>query len=904
MTDGKMLLSADPAWFDALEAQYRRDPASVPADWRALFEGRPVPVATNGAAVPTASTVPNMLDGRVARLIDAYRARGYLVADYDPLGLADKPDLADLDPAFHGLSEADLEMAFAGVTKGVTSGDATTLRSLIDHLKASYCGSLSADFAHLEDSTQRQWIATRMEDLGARQPAADQRRWILEQLTVAEGFENFLQVKYPTSKRFGMEGSEAQLPMSERLLERAVGAGIEEIVIGPMHRGRTTFMATFMGKPLAAVIGEFAGKPPYPEDYDAAGDVSYHIGHSGNREVDGKTIRLSMASHPSHIEAVIPVSLGKLRAKQAMAEDPSRILGIMMHTDGGFAGQGLVSETLQLARLDGFQTRGSIHVTVDNRVAFTTRPEDQRSSRFASDIVKLIGAPVFRVNADDPEAAVRAADLAFDFWETFGVDVAIELICYRRRGHNEMDEPRYTQPGMYQKVDALPPVRSQYQDRLVADGVIDAEGAQALLTPHLARFEEGFEAAQTWRPNAPDWRAGRWAAINTRSSAANPDPETGVAPERLRELGKKLHMLPDGFSVHPKIARQLDERQESVSQGAGIAWSTAEALAFATLLDDGHGVRLTGQDSRRGTFSHRHGVLFDQITDQAHAPLGGINPGARFELYDSPLAEASVLGFEYGYSTADPQTLVCWEAQFGDFANGAQIIIDQYIAAAEEKWFRLSGLVMLLPHGLEGGGPDHSSARVERFLQLCARDNLQVVNCTTPANYFHVLRRQMLRDFRTPLVLMTPKSLLRHRRAVSDLADLGTGSSFAPVLGDGSVDRAQRHVFCCGRIYYDLVEARDAAGRDDIAVTRVEELYPLPEAALRQELARHPDAELIWCQEEPMNMGPWTYMERCLREIQGAPLRYVGPAANPSSASGYPARHKAAQAKTIAAALA
>ena len=894
-----MLLSADPAWFDALEAQYERDPESVPADWRALIEGRPQPVSGANGAMPMASAGD---DGSVRGLIEAYRSRGYLVADYDPLGLATNPEVPDLDPAFHGLPPDALGLPSPVPVPGRNNG-APTLQVLLDHLRASYCGTLSADFAHLEDIAQRQWISARMEDVAARRPSPERQSWILDQLTIAEEFENFLQVKYPTSKRFGMEGSEAQLPMSERLLERAADAGIEEIVVGPHHRGRTTFMATFMGKPLAAVIAEFTGKPPFPDGYDAAGDVSYHMGWSGSREVAGRTLRLSMASHPSHIEPIIPVSLGKLRAKRALADDPGRLLGLMYHTDGGFSGQGMVYETLQLARLTGYDTGGSIHVIVDNQVAFTTRPEDARTARFAADVVKLIGAPIFRVNADDPEAAVRAADLAFDFWQTFGVDVAIELICYRRRGHNEMDEPRYTQPGMYQAVDALAPVRTLYHDRLIANGVIDSNGADALAAPHLARFEEGFEAAQTWRPNAPEWRAGRWAAFKTRAESAVANGlDTGIDGPRLVALGRKLHDLPAGFTAHPKITRQLEERQESLEVGAGIAWTTAESLAFASLLDQGYPVRLTGEDTRRGTFSQRHGELLDQITDQPYAPLGAINPEARFEIYDTPLSEEGVLAFEYGYSNADPNTLVCWEAQFGDFANGAQIIIDQFIAAGEEKWFRFSGLVMLLPHGLEGGGPEHSSARLERFLQLCAKDNLQVANCTTPANYFHILRRQMLRDFRTPLVLMTPKSLLRHRRAVSNLADMAAGTRFLPVIGDAKAQEVSRHILCSGRVYYDLLEAREAEGRHDIALTRVEELYPFPEAALAAELARFPGAELVWCQEEPENMGAWTYVDRVLRGM-GAAARYVGRPANPSPAVGYPAVHKAAQAALVAEAL-
>jgi 2-oxoglutarate dehydrogenase E1 component len=910
-----------------LEARWREDPESVTPEWRAFIEGRPLPDPAAPSPAPSPAQSDDAVMAGLLRLADAYRARGYQVADYDPLGLAPKPDLPDLDPAFHGLSDAALARPLSdGLTSGGVAGlgnghAPATLGGMVDHLAATYCGTLSADFMHLEDAAERASIAKRLEAEATNSlPAAD-RRWILEQLVIAEEFENFLHAKYPTIKRFGMEGCEAQLPFVERLLRRAAGAGVEEVVIGPMHRGRTTFMATFMGKSLAAVIAEFSGRRPFPDDIDAAGDTSYHMGHSGTRGVDGHTVRLSMASHPSHVEAIIPVSLGKLRAKRdrmmqngAGLEAQGRLLGLMMHTDGGCAGQGIVSEALQLARLEGFGTGGSIHFTVDNRVAFTTRPEDSRTSRFASDIFKLIGAPVFRVNGDDPEAAFRAADIAFDYWRTFGRDVAVELVCYRRRGHNELDEPRYTQPRMYREVGARPTVRQHYRDRLVADGTIDEEGAERLAETHLERYEAGYQAAQSWRPNETDAFGGVWQGFSARGDSVQVEnPDTGVEAARLKALGRAIHRVPDGFEAHPKIARQLEERQDTIEAGTGMAWSTVEALAFASLLDQGMHVRLTGQDSRRGTFSQRHGVVFDQLTDSTYAPLSAVNPDARFDLYDSPLSEAGVLAFEYGYSMAAPDTLTCWEAQFGDFANGAQIIIDQFIASGAEKWFRHSGLVLLLPHGLEGGGPEHSSARLERFLQLCARDNLQIVNCSTPANYFHALRRQMVRNFRQPLVVMTPKSLLRHRQAVAGLDDLAPGSCFQPFLPHAATtideDGARRLILCTGRIYYDLIEARDREGVGDVAIARVEELYPLPETALMKELARFPQAEVVWCQEEPKNMGAWTYMDRHLARMlselgcQAPGPRYVGRPANPSPSVGYPAVHKASQAALVAEAL-
>lgn len=911
---------AEPAWFRDLEARWQADPAAAPADLRGFLDrrGRPGPVTATKAATAGASARTDEDPADVAaclRLIDAWRARGYLVADYDPLDLAEKPELPELAPAFWGLaaSAALPDAVVAEAPALATNGAAPKVADLVQALRRTWAGTLSADAAHVEEAAARRWLEDRVS--APADLSAGDRRWTLNQLTRAEGFENFLQLKYPTRKRFGLEGSEAQLPLVERLFARAADAGVEEVVIGPHHRGRTTFMATAMGKPVAAVIAEFTGATPFPADLPNAGDASYHMGYSGTRQVGGRTLRLSMASHPSHVETVIPVSLGKLRAKQRAAGDPGgdRIIGIMFHTDGGVAGQGVVAETVQLSRVRGFRSGGVVHVTVDNRVAFTTRPEDQRSSRFASDVLKLAGMPILRVNADDPEATVRAADIAFDFRRTFCRDIAIELVCYRRRGHNEMDEPRFTQPSMYAAVDARQPVRHTYRDRLIAEAVLSPGEANELEATCMADYQKANEAAETWRPNAVDTLGGAWSDMAAPDrSATGPNPATGLPLTSLQELGRRINTLPEGMGAHAKIAGQFRDRQATLEAGEGIAWATAEALAFGSLLAEGYSVRLSGEDSQRGTFAQRHATVFDQATEAAHQPLAAVAAdGAQFEILDSPLSEMAVLGYEYGYSMAAPDTLVCWEAQFGDFANAAQPMIDQFIAAGMEKWFRQSGLTMLLPHGLEGGGPEHSSARLERFLQLTANNNMSVAFPTTPANYFHLLRRQMLRDYRVPLVVMTPKGLLRHRRAVSPLSAFGPGKSFMPVLPDVRVDPAKvtRHVLCTGRLFYDLLEARAEQGLETVALTRVEELYPFPRTPLTRELDRFGGAEVVWAQEEPLNMGAWSYMDRRLEDI----LRSLGRARvrpevvarpeNPSPATGYPARHAAEQAAVVDAAL-
>lgn len=901
-------------YVEFLYAKYLQDPGSVDHTWCEVFSGLNQHVASRprgpGAGDAGAGTQDSV---RALALIGAYRERGHLIARVDPLELSNREYHPDLDAATYGFTAQPDESIPLFGELGL---EAASLNEIKAHLEQIYCGTLSAEFMHLDNPEQRAWIQRAMEtDLG--QPDAVQRTWILDQLVQAECFEQFMQVRFPSSKRYGMEGSESQLPLVETILQRAAAEGVEEIVIGPMHRGHTTFMATFMQKPLPAVFAEFSGESAHPLDLEISSDICFHLGHSTDREVNGSTLRISLPSHPSHVEAIIPVALGKSRAKQNQRKDSARcrVLGLMMHTDAGFSGQGVVAETFQLGLLPGYDTGGSVHVIVNNQIGFTTTPAQGRSSRYCSDPGKVVQAPILHVNADDPEAVVRAADMAVQFRQRFHRDIILDLVCYRRRGHNEVDEPKFTQPLMYERIDQLPTVRERYAQRLIEQGVLSEADVKAMINTCQPWLEQGFAASKHYRPNKPDWLEGRWSTMQ-RPHVTDLEQQitTGVTLDALQEIGTAICRVPTEFRLHPRIREQLKKRSEALQAQGDINWATAEALAFGSVLRDGHAVRLTGQDSRRGTFSQRHAVLYDQHSGEPYTPLAHIALSqGHFEIWDSPLSEAAVLGFEYGYSLAEPNALVLWEAQFGDFANGAQTFIDQFIASGEDKWLRMSGLVMLVPHGLEGGGPEHSSARVERYLQLCAKQNLQIVNCTTPANYFHVLRRQLQRDFRKPLVVMTPKSLLRHRLAVSGLKELGPDTSFQPVLGevDSLVADAdiRRVILSSGRIFYGLLEERRRAQISDVALIRIEELYPFPRSLIEQELSRYPGAEVVWCQEEPRNMGAWTFADRRLEEIlrsidlRKPSARYVGREECPSPGSNIKSVHAAEQTELIATAL-
>ena len=835
-------------------------------------------------------------------LIRSYRVRGHLEADLDPLKLDAPEPHPELDPKTYGFTEEDMDRPI--FINGVLGLEWANLGEIYKILRDTYCGTIGVEFMHIQEPDQKDWIQARIEsgrnhtDFTARG-----KRAILDRLIHAEIFEKFLDKRYTGTKRFGLDGGESLVPALEQIMKRGGQLGLKEIVIGMPHRGRLNVLANMMGKPYQAIFSEFQGNTSHPEDVQGSGDVKYHLGTSSDREFDGNKIHLSLTANPSHLEAVNTVVLGKVRAKQTQLVNETRdqVMGLLMHGDAAFAGQGLVAETLDMSQLRGYCTGGTIHVIVNNQIGFTTMPAYHRSGPYCSEWAKIIQAPIFHVNGDDPEAVVHISRVAMEFRQEFKKDVIIDLFCYRRHGHNEGDEPMFTQPLMYKKIAQQRTTREIYSDQLVAEGVLSAAEADQMVGDFEATLEQDFEAASGYKPNQADWLEGAWTGIESARGEARRG-KTGVASKTLKKIGRALTQIPDDFNANSKITRQFRTRGERIEAGEGIDWATAESLAFGTLLIEGTPVRLSGQDCGRGTFSQRHAMIVDQETERKHVTLDFLQEGqAKFEVMDSPLSEAGVLGFEYGYTLAEPNVLVLWEAQFGDFANGAQMIIDQFIVSGESKWLRLSGLVMLLPHGFEGQGPEHSSARLERFLQLCGDDNMQVANCTTPANYFHILRRQVRRDFRKPLILMTPKSLLRHRLCVSPLEDFAADSTFHRVLwdrGEVAKDSAiKRVVLCSGKVYYDLFEERAKRGEKQVYLMRVEQLYPIPYKALTKELKRFRKADIVWCQEEPKNMGAWTHIEPYLEEVLGQigaeqkRPTYVGRPAAASPATGQMSRH-------------
>jgi 2-oxoglutarate dehydrogenase E1 component len=847
-------------------------------------------------------------------LVRAYRIRGHLLANLDPLGLEAPKEHPELDPKSYGFSERDMDREiFINYALGLESA---TMREIIAILRETYCGTIGIEFMHIQDPNEKQWLQERIETIRNQTHFTERGKLaILERLTATECFERYLDKKFTGTKRFGLDGGESLVPALEQIFKRGSQLGIQEIVIGMAHRGRLNVLANVMGKPLQAIFSEFQGTPAHPDDVQGSGDVKYHLGTSADRVFDGRSVHLSLTANPSHLEAVNTVVLGKVRGKQRQRRDEERekVMGLLLHGDAAFAGQGLVPETFDLSGLRGYRTGGTIHFVINNQIGFTTSPRFSRSSPYCSDVAKMVDAPIFHVNGDDPEAVVHCARIAIEYRQRFKKDAVVDMICYRRFGHNESDEPAFTQPLMYKKIAEHPTARTVYAERLVHQSLLTKEQAESMVIEENRRLDQAFEASRSYKVNKADWLEGSWSGLTVASADARRG-KTGVPLERLREVGLGITRFPDNFHVNPKIVRQLEAKRKMIESGDGIDWATAEALAFGTLLLDGTAVRLSGQDSGRGTFSQRHSVLIDQKTEERYIPLNNIRFGqAPYEVIDSPLSEAGVLGFEYGYSLSEPHMLVLWEAQFGDFANGAQVIIDQFIGSGEAKWLRMSGLVMLLPHGFEGQGPEHSSARLERYLQLCADDNWQVCNCTTPANYFHVLRRQICREFRKPLILMTPKSLLRHKLCVSKLEDMGEGTSFHRVLWDsGEVapdDKIRRLVLCSGKVYYDLFEERAKREIHDVYILRLEQFYPFPREVLIEEIKRFPKAEIVWCQEEPRNMGAWHYVREPLEDICAAigrgdeKIRYVGrpPAASP--ATGVLSKHVAQQAALVNEAL-
>ena len=958
------LYGANAAYIEDLHARYQANPASVDAEWQAFFgalkdDGAAVLQSARGASwkkpnwpVPANGELVSALDGqwgvvekvvsdklkgkaqkagtelsaadvqqatrdsvRALMLIRAYRMRGHLHAKLDPLGIEPIKSQEELDPSSYGFTEADLDRKI--FIDNVLGMEFATIREMTAVLDRTYCNTLGIEFMHISDPAQKSWLQERIE--GPDKEIAftrEGKRAILNKLVEAEGFEKFIDLKFTGTKRFGLDGGEALIPALEQIIKRGGALGVRDIVFGMAHRGRLNVLTQVMGKTHRALFHEFKGGSFAPDDVEGSGDVKYHLGASSDREFDGNKVHLSLTANPSHLEIVDPVVLGKVRAKQDQFGDiveRSKVLPLLLHGDAAFAGQGVVAECLGLSGLKGHRTGGSVHFIINNQIGFTTYPRYSRSSPYPSDVAKMVEAPVFHVNGDDPEAVVFAAKVAIEFRQKFHKPVVVDMFCYRRFGHNEGDEPGFTQPLMYKKIRSHKSTLELYAAKLLAEGTIVDGELDALRADWKARLEIEFEAGQAYKPNKADWLDGRWAGMKAIKSDED-DPRrgaTGVPVETLKLINDKITSVPAGFNVHKTIQRFLENRKKAVEAGSGIDWATAESLAFGSLLLDGHPVRLSGQDCERGTFSSRHSVLIDQETEGRHTSLNHIREGqSRYEVINSMLSEEAVLGFEYGYSLSEPNALTCWEAQFGDFANGAQVLFDQFISSGERKWLRMSGLVCLLPHGYEGQGPEHSSARLERFLQMCAEDNMQVANCSTPASYFHILRRQLKRDFRKPLIIMTPKSLLRHKRCVSDLSDIAEGSFFHRVLRDDAENgragvklvkdaKIRRVVLCSGKVYFDLLEEREKRGVDDVYLLRVEQLYPFPLKSLAQELSRFKGADVVWCQEEPKNMGSWTFVEPYLEWVLGHAgskvkrPRYVGRPASAATATGLMSRHLA-----------
>jgi 2-oxoglutarate dehydrogenase E1 component len=959
------LYGGNAAYIDDLYARYEADPKAVDAEWQSFFQSlkddaadiaenargpswrrtdwpRPertdltaaldsdwtetakalgtkvkAQAQTRGVELSTADVERATRDSiRALMLIRAYRARGHFHANLDPLGLQPPNDEEELNPGTYGFGESDFDRPiFLDKVLGLEFG---TIRQIVAILRRTYCQTLGVEFLHISDGAQKGWIQERIE--GPHKEISftrEGKRAILTKLVEAEGFEKFCDVKFTGTKRFGLDGGESMIPALEQIIKRGGALGVREIVVGMAHRGRLNVLSQVMAKPHRAIFHEFKGGSSTPNEIEGSGDVKYHLGASSDREFDDNKVHLSLTANPSHLEIVDPVVLGKVRAKQdqhgATREDRTMVMPLLIHGDASFAGQGVIAECFGLSGLRGHRTGGSVHFIVNNQIGFTTNPRFSRSSPYPSDVAKMIEAPIFHVNGDDPEAVVFAAKVATEFRQKFQKPVVIDMFCYRRHGHNEGDEPQFTQPLMYKAIAAHPTTLEIYSNKLIDEGVVTAGEVEKIKADWRARLDAELEAALGYRANKADWLDGRWAGFTTAGDADDPRRgKTGVDIATLKDIGEKITTLPAGFHLHRTLNRFLENRRKSIETGANIDWATGEALAICSLLLDGNKVRLSGQDSERGTFSQRHSVFIDQENEQRYTPFNHLREGqARYEVINSMLSEEAVLGFEYGYSLAEPNGLTMWEAQFGDFANGAQVLFDQFISSGERKWLRMSGLVCLLPHGYEGQGPEHSSARLERFLQMCAEDNMQVANCTTPANYFHILRRQLKRDFRKPLILMTPKSLLRHRRAVSRLDEMGPDTSFHRLLWDDAQllpgekiklvadDKIRRVIICSGKVYYDLYDEREKRGIDDIYILRIEQLYPFPTKALMLELSRFKQAEIVWCQEEPRNMGAWVFvdifLEWVLNQI-GAKhrrARYTGRPAAASTAVGQMSLHLA-----------
>ncbi|NYT24963.1 2-oxoglutarate dehydrogenase E1 component [Alcaligenaceae bacterium] len=934
------LFGSNAPYVEELYESYLDNPGSVPEQWRGYFDQLQHLPAPGGneqtrdqAHAPIVQSFAerakaNAFIGHVPEpdlsvaskqisvqsLIAAYRSLGVRFADLDPLKRHERPAIPELDPAFYSLAEADLDRVYAATNTYFTKADAMTLRDLLKALRDTYCRSVGAEFMHISDPTAKRWIQERLEStFGTPSFSSERKRNILQQLTEAEGLERYLHTKYVGQKRFSLEGGESFIASMDEVVNHGGENGVQEIIVGMAHRGRLNMLVNIMGKMPGDLFAEFEGK--HAEGL-TDGDVKYHNGFSSDISTRGGPVHLSLAFNPSHLEIVNPVVEGSVRARQDRRGDEQglQVLPVLVHGDAAFAGQGVVMETLNLAQTRGYGTGGTLHIVINNQIGFTTSdPRDTRSTLYCTDVVKMIEAPVFHVNGDDPEAVVFVTQLALEYRMKFGHDVVVDIVCFRKLGHNEQDTPSLTQPLMYKSIGKHPGTRKLYADKLVAQGVLQAEEPDQMVKAYRQLLDDGQRSIEPVLTDFKNKYATDWSPFLGTKWTDHAD--TAVPLAELTRIGEKITTVPEGFTVHPLVNRLLNDRRAMVRGEARVDWGMGEHLAFATLVASGYPIRITGQDSGRGTFTHRHSVLHDQNrerwNDGTYIPLQNVSENqGTFTVIDSVLSEEAVLGFEYGYATAEPNTLTIWEAQFGDFVNGAQVVIDQFITSGEAKWGRHCGLTLMLPHGYEGQGPEHSSARIERFLQLCADNNIQVVQPTNGSQIFHLLRRQMIRQFRKPLVILTPKSLLRNKDATSPLEDLATGQ-FLPVIGeaDTSIDPAavSRVIVCSGKVYYDLVNARKEAGRNDVVILRVEQLYPFAHKAFQAEFGKYPNVkEIVWAQDEPQNQGPWFYVQHHLYEniADGQKLGYAGRSASASPAVGYLAKHNEQQRALLEAALA
>ena len=921
------LNSANAPYVAELYSKFRNDPQSVDATWKDFFNNlneddysvlkdfggpewkeRPSSIIDKNYITKVIKSNANYnseefristLDSiRALRLIRAFRINGHLIADLDPLGISEREYPQELDYKSYGFIESDLEKEiFIDGSLGLEKGK---LKNIIKILKETYSASIGVEFLHIQQADQKQWVQERIEEVRNKTNFTNEgKKAIYKRLVESELFEQFLDKKFLGTKRYGIEGGEAMIPGIEQIVKQACLSGIEDIIIGTAHRGRLTLLSSVLEMPYKKILSKFQGSLNDPNEVLGSGDVKYHLGVSADREFEKKKIHLSLTSNPSHLEAVNPVVAGKVRAKQTLAKDKTtdKVIGLLIHGDAAIAGQGVVAETFAMSQLRGFKTGGTIHFVINNQIGFTTMPQYGRSAPYCTEIAKMVQAPIFHVNGDDPEAVVHVCRLATEFRNKFKVDVVVDMFCYRRSGHNEADEPSFTQPLMYKAIKKQITTRKKYEKKLIENNTLSEEESRDIVDSFKNFLDKEFESTKNYKPNKVDWLEGTWTGLSTATFDARRG-KTSVKEKTLINVAKKIHEIPADFNAHRRIKKIYGDRLTSVINGKGIDWATSESLALATLLDEGYGVRISGQDVGRGTFSHRHGVLYDQENENRFVPLRHFqNKQGYFEIIDSFLSEFGVLGFEYGYSQVDPKTLVIWEAQFGDFANGAQIMIDQFISSGERKWLRMSGLTMLLPHGHEGQGPEHTSGRLERFLQMCAEDNMQIVNCTSPANYFHVLRRQLHRNFRKPLIIFTPKSTLRHKSNVSNIEDYINGSTFHRILTDKlSVKEKRKNkrlIICSGKIYFELADHIAKNKIKNLSIIRLEQIYPFPYENFRDELKHYTDAEIIWAQEEPKNMGAWGFVKGRLESVmQEAKVKqekifYVGrsPAASPAAGS-------------------